>query len=144
MLIGLGLLPCNHAVRVPCAYVVVIASAYSPPSTLLGAPVALSHALLPAMRERGNGALLFTGSIAGRQAVPLHGLYAASKAFQLLFGESLHVELRGSGIDVLVVEPGVTDTEFQKLAGERPLRGEPPARVVAAALACQTWLLQLA
>ncbi|MGE4652149.1 MAG: SDR family NAD(P)-dependent oxidoreductase [Myxococcota bacterium] len=98
------------------------------------APVALSHALLPAMRDRGNGALLFTGSIAGRQAIPLHGLYAASKGFQLLFGESLHVELCGPGIDVLVVEPGVTDTEFQKLAGERPLRGEPPARVVEEAL----------
>jgi len=99
-----------------------------------GAPVTLCRRLLPAMRERGNGALLFTGSIAGRQAIPLHGLYAASKAFQLLLGEALHVELRGSGIDVLVVEPGVTDTEFQKLAGERPLRGEPPARVVTAAL----------
>ena len=99
-----------------------------------GAPVTLTRRLLPAMRERGNGALLFTGSIAGRQAIPLHGVYAASKAFQLLFGEALHVEVRGSGVDVLVVEPGVTDTEFQRLAGERPLRGEPPARVVTAAL----------
>ena len=78
--------------------------------------------------------MLINGSIAGRQAVPLHGLYAATKAFQLLLGEALHVELRDAGVDVLVLEPGVTDTDFQKLAGERPLSGEPPSRLVEAGL----------
>jgi len=97
-------------------------------------PVVLCRHLLPAMRERGNGAVLINGSIAGRQAVPLHGLYAATKAFQLLLGEALHVELRDAGVDVLVLEPGVTDTDFQKLAGERPLSGEPPSRLVEAGL----------
>jgi short-subunit dehydrogenase len=97
-------------------------------------PVVLTHRLLAPMRSRGRGAVVFTGSIAGRQPIPLHATYAASKGFELLLGEGLFVELRDAGIDVLVVEPGVTDTEFQSLAGERSLGGEPPARVVLTAL----------
>jgi hypothetical protein len=61
-------------------------------------------------------------------------VYAASKAFDSLFGEALAVELRGSGIDVLVVEPGATDTEFQQVAGETAHPGESPVRVVEVAL----------
>jgi short-subunit dehydrogenase len=98
------------------------------------APVELTHRLLPGMQERGRGAVVFTGSVAAHQAVPLHGLYAASKAFQLRLGEALHFELREKNIDVLVLEPGVTDTEFQELAGERRLYGDPPSQVVESAL----------
>jgi short-subunit dehydrogenase len=98
------------------------------------APVALTHHLLPGMQERGKGAVVFTGSVASHQAVPLHGLYAASKAFQLRLGEALHFELRQRDIDVLVLEPGVTDTEFQKLAGERRVYGDSPSHVVESAL----------
>jgi hypothetical protein len=86
------------------------------------------------MRERGRGALIITGSVAGRQPLPLHGVYSATKAFDLLFGEALWVELRGQGIDVLVLEPGSTETEFQELAGEIPHPGEPPGGVVRVAL----------
>ena len=98
------------------------------------APVELIHRLLPGMRERGNGGVILTGSVAAHQGVPLHGLYAATKSFQLLLGEALHFELRDAGVDVLVLEPGVTDTEFQELAGERKLYGDPPSHVVEAAL----------
>ena len=96
-------------------------------------PVVLTHRLLAPMRARGRGAIVFTGSIAGRQPIPLHATYAATKGFELLLGEGLFVELRDAGIDVLVVEPGVTDTEFHALAGERALGGDPPAHVVEAA-----------
>src|SRR5581483_278840 len=48
---------------------------------------------------------VFVGSIAGRQPLPLHGVYAATKAFDLFVGEALWGELRGTGIDVLVLEP---------------------------------------
>lgn len=98
------------------------------------APVELTHRLLPGMKERGRGALVFTSSVAAHQAVPLHALYAASKAFQSMLGQALHVELRDAGVDVLVLEPGVTDTEFQELAGERKLYGDPPSQVVESAL----------
>ena len=98
------------------------------------APVVLTHRLLPAMRARGRGALLFTGSLAAKQPMPLHATYAASKAFVSLFGEALWAELRGSGIDVLVVEPGTTATAFQRIAGEIEHDGATPEAVVELAL----------
>jgi len=98
------------------------------------APVALTALLLPRLLERGRGAVLITGSVAGRQPLPLHGVYAATKAFDLLFGEALAVELREHGIDVLVVEPGPTETEFQEVAREISHPGEPASRVVEVAL----------
>ncbi|HME68507.1 MAG TPA: SDR family oxidoreductase [Myxococcota bacterium] len=99
------------------------------------APVVVTNLLLPRMLERGSGAILITGSVAGRQPLPLHAVYAASKAFDLLFGEALWSELRGRGIDVLVVEPGSTESEFHDVAGELPHAAEPAANVVATALA---------
>lgn len=98
------------------------------------AVVVLTSRLLPRMRERGRGAVIITGSVAGRQALPLHGVYSATKAFDLVFGEALWAELRGSGIDVLVLEPGSTETEFQAVAGEIAHHGESPADVVAVAM----------
>ncbi len=98
------------------------------------APVILTHHFAPGMRERGRGAVIFTGSVAGRQPLPLHGVYSASKAFDLLLGESLYVELGEAGVDVLVLEPGSTQTEFQEVAGEIPHEGESPEAVVALAL----------
>ena len=98
------------------------------------APVVLTSRLLPALRERGRGAIVVVGSIAGRQTLPLHGVYSATKAFDLLFGEALSIELRGQGIDVLVVEPGPTATEFQAVAGEIAHYGEPASNVVRLAL----------
>ncbi len=98
------------------------------------APVVLTSRFLPAMKERAKGAVIITGSVAGRQPLPLHGVYSATKAFDLLFGESLFVELRGSGIDVLVLEPGSTETEFQAVAGEIPHPGHSAESVVCTAL----------
>jgi hypothetical protein len=98
------------------------------------APVLLTSLLLPGMKQRGRGAVILTGSVAGRQPLPLHAVYSATKAFDQLFGESLYVELRDSGIDVLVLEPGSTETEFQEAAGELPHAGEPASRVVEVAL----------
>jgi hypothetical protein len=98
------------------------------------APMELTRRLLPGMRARGRGAVVFTGSQAARQPLPLHAVYAATKAFDGFLGEALWAELRGSGVDVLVVEPGSTETEFQQVAGEIPHAGQPPEEVVAVAL----------
>ncbi len=98
------------------------------------APVVLTSRLLPPMRERGRGAIVVVGSIAGRQPLPLSAIYSATKAFDLLFGESISIELRGLGIDVLVLEPGPTTTEFQEVAGAIPHPGEPARDVVRVAL----------
>ncbi|MCA9510454.1 MAG: SDR family oxidoreductase [Myxococcales bacterium] len=98
------------------------------------APAELACRLLPGMRERGRGAVVFTGSVAGRQPLPLHAAYSASKSFDNLLAEALYVETRGTGIDVLSLEPGSTVSEFHDIAGELPHEGEPADRVVATAL----------
>lgn len=98
------------------------------------APAMLTHALLPDLKSRGRGAIIITGSVASRQPLPLHGVYGATKAFDLMLGESLWVELRGEGIDVLVLEPGPTLTEFQEVAHEIAHEGESADEVVNAAL----------
>lgn len=98
------------------------------------APMLLTRALLPRLRVRGRGAVVFTGSQAAKQPLPLHAVYAATKVFDAFLGEALWAELRGSGVDVIVVEPGSTETEFQAVAGEIPHEGQSPDEVVAIAL----------
>jgi len=97
-------------------------------------PVALAAALVPRMRARGRGAVVFTGSVSGAQPLPLHALYAATKSFVNLLAEGLWGELRGSGVDVLALEPGATETEFQHTAGQTAHAGESAEQVVAVAL----------
>ena len=104
------------------------------------APVVLTHALVRGMRERGRGGILFTGSVAGHIPLPLHAVYSATKAFDLFLGEALWGELRASNIDVVVLEPGSTETEFQEVAGEIAHSGhdaDEVARVGLAALGQQ-------
>jgi hypothetical protein len=98
------------------------------------APVTMVNRLLPRLKVRGRGAILIVSSIAGHQPVPFNAVYSATKGFDLLLGEALWAELLGTGIDVLVLEPGPTATEFQQVAGETAHEGEPPHRVVGVAL----------
>jgi len=98
------------------------------------APVALTAALLPRLRARGRGAVIFTGSVSGAQPLPLHALYAATKSFDNLLAEGLWGELRGSGVDVLALQPGATETAFQRTAGQSPHAGESAEKVVSVAL----------
>src|SRR5947209_5836555 len=64
------------------------------------AVVALSRAYLPAMVERGRGAILNMASLISFQPVPFQATYGASKAFVLSHSEALHEELRGTGVSV--------------------------------------------
>lgn len=82
------------------------------------APVALTRALLPGMIARARGAIIVVASVAGRQAVPLFATYSATKAFDILLGESLWGEVRDHNVDVTVLEPGPVATEFEATAGE--------------------------
>ena len=69
----------------------------------------LAH-FLPLMCERGSGRVLNVASIAAFQPVPTLATYAASKAFVLSLTESLAEELKGSGVSVTALCPGITAT----------------------------------
>jgi short-subunit dehydrogenase len=72
----------------------------------------LTSLLLPAMIERKRGHVLNVASLAAFQPVPSMAVYAASKAYVLSFSDALSVELRGSGIKVTALCPGMTDTSM--------------------------------
>jgi uncharacterized protein len=81
------------------------------------AVVILTHAFLPAMIERGSGGVITVASTAGNQPLPYETTYGASKAFAISFMEALSMELRGTGVRALVVNPGPVKTEWQAVAG---------------------------
>lgn len=67
--------------------------------------VLLTSKLLPGMKSRGHGAIIFVSSGAAYQPLPLHAIYAASKSFSSFLGAALWYELSKIGIDVLTIEP---------------------------------------
>jgi hypothetical protein len=81
------------------------------------AVVHLTHLYLAGMIERRRGDILTLGSTASFQAVPYIATYAATKAFDLSFGEALAEEVRQFGIRACVLCPGSTQTEFHEVAG---------------------------
>jgi short-subunit dehydrogenase len=91
----------------------------------LTAHVELTRALLPAMLERRSGVLVFVTSIAGRMGVAGEAVYAATKAGLDVFAESLRLELRGTGVTVGVLVPGVVATAFFDRRGRPYGRGRP-------------------
>lgn len=99
------------------------------------APVLLSRAYGPAMRDRRRGGIIFLSSVAGFAGTPQWGLYSATKAFNLLLGEALAAELRAAGVDVMSLAPGATRTEFFDVAGLGKERGMAVEQVVGDALA---------
>lgn len=70
----------------------------------------LTHHYLPQMLARNSGMILNVASIAAFQSVPGMDLYAASKAYVLSLSESLAEQLRGTGVSVTALCPGVTRT----------------------------------
>ena len=65
---------------------------------------------LPGMRERGWGRVLNVASIAAFQPVPSLATYAATKAYVLSLTEALSEELKGSGVSLTALCPGITAT----------------------------------
>ncbi len=97
------------------------------------AVVHLTHLYLPGMLERRSGDILILASTASFQAVPYMSVYAASKAFDLLFAEGLAQEVKGQGVRVCALCPGATESDFQQVAGaptDRIGRNIEPARKV--------------
>lgn len=68
--------------------------------------------LLPAMTPHGEGRIVMTSSVMGLIASPGRGAYAASKYALEAWSDALRMELRHSGIQVSLIEPGPIRTRF--------------------------------
>lgn len=76
----------------------------------------LTQLCLPHMRARGAGKIVNISSIGGKCAFPLAGWYHASKFALEGYSDSLRMEVRAFGIEVIVIEPGGTDSEWADIA----------------------------
>ena len=102
------------------------------------APILLARSFAPRLMDRGRGGLLFTGSVEAVRGFPYSAAYSATKAFVQSFGEALWSELANHGVDVLVLNPGPTDTEIlpnQGMSSDDMPGMMSPERVAALALA---------
>jgi NAD(P)-dependent dehydrogenase (short-subunit alcohol dehydrogenase family) len=84
-------------------------------------PVRLTLALLPHMLERGRGQIVNVSSVAATLSSPGESAYDASKAALTAFSESMAVDLWPTGVKVLVVYPGLVDTELFSLPDNDPV-----------------------
>ena len=89
----------------------------------IDATVRLTRAAVPGMIARGRGAVINLASVAAFS--PFSGaMYSGTKSFLVMFSENLQSELRGKGIAVQALCPGLTHTEFHAVA-EMDLSGVP-------------------
>lgn len=128
--------------------------------TMVLAPMRLARLAIPHMRDRGEGRIVNVSSIYGRVTTPLTGWYQGAKHALEALTDALRMEVAGSGIRVVLVEPGgfrtgiweETERQIDKRAGSRydsayrrtlqstrltqPIMGDPEhvARVIAGAL----------
>jgi NAD(P)-dependent dehydrogenase (short-subunit alcohol dehydrogenase family) len=78
-------------------------------------PLRTMRAVLPSMRQRGSGTIVNVTSVAGRAPMVLTGIYSSMKMALDVVSETLSYELSGTGVRIMVLEPGATRTDF----GER-------------------------
>jgi NAD(P)-dependent dehydrogenase (short-subunit alcohol dehydrogenase family) len=102
--------------------------------------VRLTQLVLPGMRSQRWGKIVNVGSMGGRLTFPGGGHYHATKHALEAISDALRFEVRGFGIDVILLEPGLITTEFGEAAAaslaepsaERAQDGDPYASFNAA------------
>ena len=72
----------------------------------------LAQLVLPKMRENKYGKIINISSVGGKIAFPLGGWYHASKFALEALSDSMRNEVREFGVDIIVVEPGATKSEW--------------------------------
>jgi NAD(P)-dependent dehydrogenase (short-subunit alcohol dehydrogenase family) len=74
--------------------------------------IRMAQLVLPAMRRQHWGKIVNVGSMGGRLTFPGGGLYHATKYALEALSDALRFEVRGFGVDVVLIEPGLITTEF--------------------------------
>ena len=80
--------------------------------------VHMSKIFLPDMIKNGGGHVLMTSSVSGTAPIPFEAVYGASKAFVNSFFWAIRNELKGNGLEMTLLMPGATETNFFKNAGQ--------------------------
>ena len=78
--------------------------------------IRMCQLVLPGMRAQGWGKIVNIGSMGGRLTFPGGGLYHATKYSVEALSDALRFEVRGFGVDVILVEPGLIVTNFGEVA----------------------------
>jgi short-subunit dehydrogenase/MoaA/NifB/PqqE/SkfB family radical SAM enzyme len=79
-------------------------------------PLLLIKALIPQMKRSGGGRIINIVSSAGRVPIPSVGIYGGSKSALAVMTNTMRLELRDTGIDLLNIYPGTVDTAFEENA----------------------------
>jgi uncharacterized protein len=87
----------------------------------------ISRAALGVMVPAGRGYLLNVSSVASFQPARKLAVYAATKAYVTSLSESLHEEVRGTGVHVTALCPGLTRTEFQSVSNSDSYTNQIPS-----------------
>ena len=90
------------------------------------ATVCLCRAALPGMISRGRGSIINVSSVAAFMATPRNATYSATKAYLNVFSEGLQNELKGTGVRVQALCPGLTHTEFHDRPGYEDYKTKIP------------------
>lgn len=76
----------------------------------------LTNRVLPAMLAAGSGRVVHISSVLGRLAIPMMGAYCATKHAVEALADAQRIELRGTGVGVILIEPGPIHTAFRQNA----------------------------
>lgn len=101
----------------------------------------MTQLVIPGMRQAGSGRIINVSSIGGKIFEPLGAWYHGTKFAVEGMSDSLRLELKPHGIDVVIIEPAGTDTEWGTIAGEGLMASsaqgpyKEQAHIMAAALA---------
>lgn len=80
--------------------------------------IRMTQLVLPTMRDQGSGTVVNVSSMGGRIWMPIGGWYHATKHALEVLSDTLRLEVRRFGIDVVVIQPGAIESEWSEVAAD--------------------------